>query len=144
MAYAKIRTPDKINKLAYCVYINMRVFDYSCWEESENLKSQSEREGGRTHLSISCWEVAALHFESRCTDGFIAERSVLLLNWRCISAWGLLSSLLKKAGTIRSGLASTPRLIYLILMRHLFSIKELSKHVHLFLMGCAVKLINTI
>lgn len=43
--------------------------------------------------------------------------------------------------TVLSDFTPAPRLIYPILMRHLYSSMESSKSMHLLLMGCAAKLI---
>lgn len=81
-----------------------------------------------------------------CTDGFFGEQAVpecKLSNERkrpCVGSGGLIVS----PDTVLSDFASASRLIYPILMRHLYFIMEPSKNLNLLLMECAVKLINII
>lgn len=81
-----------------------------------------------------------------CTDGVFKEQVVpeCRLSSKRKPPWMGSAGLIVLPVTTLSDCACAPRLIYPILMRHLYSILEPSKNMHLLLMGCAVKFINIV
>lgn len=113
---------------------------HSCfpWSESPE-KPWKSRQGCAAEVWPRHWKPAQM----------VSLENGLYLNagWAItgnVPAWHLVDSLYVLTVTILSDFAPAPRLIYPILMRHLYSIIEPSKNMHLLLMGYAVKLINII